>query len=626
MAAASLFFNLLSLPTDLASIYLLYELVGSKKRWLFLGVMLVQTAFVRLLRVLAGSWIAPIGIPVAFVIALALGEGARRRKALLFALFAVLYLIAELHVNALYHSIAGATGPDAAICGRQLDAIVTAQMAVVATLIVAAWTVGPFARRFRNEVPLTQVKREELALVPFALGQALATYANVALRYLDPVVETRYLLSEVLMMVLFLLADMALVGEVNAYSRQSENQMRAELLTRVADSFMRHYRDIEARIVQTGKLRHDLRNQLQTADVLVSEGKMGEARALLGDLASALSEGEAATHVSVLMSKELAESFRSSLQEGDAKGDAPKDYKERRLVGPVPFVVSQVAALVVFVWHVPMFVAFRWPLYVGVAALVVWFISDPLFFKLMRRAREADISQERVRVAQEFLDARRQMGLHLEREAQEAEELRRQMCANVDELEGLLAKGRTAEFHERVVGERGLSLGSTRYCENSVADALTRVKADAARRLGVRFETELDIPERLALPPLELCTVLSNVYDNAIKGAAAAPRGRRWVHVGAKVAAGYLMVLCRNGCAGDIGTKAPSTMQGDASDDGGLRASRPGVQEHGWGLKILSEVADRLGGTFKISVEDGVFITRVTVKAEGGSSRMILNK
>ena len=161
-----------------------------------------------------------------------------------------------------------------------------------------------------------------------------------------------------------------------------------------------------------------------------------------------------------------------------------------------------------------------------------------------------------------------------------------------------------------------MSIASVRYCENSVADALTRVKADAAERAGVQFEAELGIPDDLALPPLELCTILSNIYDNAIKGAAAAPEDRRWVHVGAKVAAGYLIVVCKNGCAEDAAPMASARMRDGASGVAGLRTSRPGVQEHGWGLRILGEVADRLGGTLETSVEDGIFVTRVTAKTQ----------
>ena len=613
MDVTVLTFHLLSLPADLANTYLLYKLVAAKRKRLFWGIMLVQILVVRTLRIVVGDWIAPIGVPIVVVTALVQGEGDMLRKALLLGAYALLSLVTEVSACAVWFAITGTFDQSAAIGGINLDTYVTTQMAVISSLLVVSWAAGPFARRFRNKEPLSRVKRAEVALVPFALGQMLATYANITLRYWAPVEGARYLLPEILMMALFLAADVALLGDVRAYECRSENEMRANLLTRVADSFMRHYRDIEASIIRTGKLRHDLRNQLQVADVLAAEDKGEEAAALLADLSSLLSEDEGDLLVSLLMSRDLAASGGQATKGEDTPApDSDGNRMLHRMTGTVLFVASQVVAVVVFALHVPIFTISRWPLYVAVAALAVWLLSDFFLFGLLRRAREVDISQERVRVAKEFLDARRQMGLHLEREVREAEELRLQMLSHVRELEGLLAEGRIDEFHEGAVGEKGLPLGSPRYCENSVADALTRVKADAAERLGVRFDAEFDIPEDLALPPLELCTILSNIYDNAIKGANAAPEGRRWVHVGAKVAAGYLIVVCKNGCA--EGAFAPK--RDGAPGAVGLQAGRPGVQGHGWGLRILDEVASRLDGTLETSVEDGIFVTRVTARAQ----------
>lgn len=141
------------------------------------------------------------------------------------------------------------------------------------------------------------------------------------------------------------------------------------------------------------------------------------------------------------------------------------------------------------------------------------------------------------------------------------------------------------------------------WCEHGPANMLLEMKARSAGEAGVSLEADLDLPRGLALPALDLCAVLSNVLDNAIAAASAAPEGSRRVRLAAAPRGGWLAVRCENGVA--PGAEAP-------------RGARPEPGGRGWGLRILGEFARRHDGEVSAGPSgDGAFVTRVTLRLDG---------
>lgn len=55
------------------------------------------------------------------------------------------------------------------------------------------------------------------------------------------------------------------------------------------------------------------------------------------------------------------------------------------------------------------------------------------------------------------------------------------------------------------------------YCANQVVNAIVLAKEAEARKAGISLTTELLIPEDLIIDPLDLCRILGNLLDNAIR-------------------------------------------------------------------------------------------------------------
>ena len=146
-----------------------------------------------------------------------------------------------------------------------------------------------------------------------------------------------------------------------------------------------------------------------------------------------------------------------------------------------------------------------------------------------------------------------------------------------------------------------------RWCEHSAVNMLMELKDQAAQAAGVTLESSIDLPRDVPIPALDLCAVFSNMLDNAIEAASGAPEGRRWVRVAASSHGGYLVIRVENGAARGAAARRSGT-------------GRPGVGEHGWGLRILEEFAHRHDGRLTTGAEGDAFVAQVMLALGSGAT------
>ncbi|MGN0072638.1 MAG: GHKL domain-containing protein [Coriobacteriales bacterium] len=130
----------------------------------------------------------------------------------------------------------------------------------------------------------------------------------------------------------------------------------------------------------------------------------------------------------------------------------------------------------------------------------------------------------------------------------------------------------------------------TAYCANKTANAVLLLKAAECRRQDVAFGFEGEVPAGLSIEGTHLCSVFSNLLDNALTVACQTGAGEGRVKAACTVKGAYLVVEVANTCAADGGEHA---RESQAAAAGALR-------EHGWGLQIVSELAERYEGRFSL--------------------------
>ena len=79
------------------------------------------------------------------------------------------------------------------------------------------------------------------------------------------------------------------------------------------------------------------------------------------------------------------------------------------------------------------------------------------------------------------------------------------------------------------------------------------------------------------------------------------------MRVAASSHGGYLVIRVENGIGGGAPRVLPST-------------ERPGVGEHGWGLRILEEFAHRHDGQLTTGAEGGAFVAQVMLALGSGAT------
>ena len=152
------------------------------------------------------------------------------------------------------------------------------------------------------------------------------------------------------------------------------------------------------------------------------------------------------------------------------------------------------------------------------------------------------------------------------------------------------------DLTKQIENHRGIT-----FCSNAAVDALLFNEKAQADKVGVKIEFKIADLDSLTISSIDLCTILSNLIDNAIRGASEVDgEDKRFVSVSVFPRAGQLIVNVRNG---SLPPKEDFSTTKKYAKDG----------EHGLGLTIVREVAERHGGAAVYSFSDGVFEASVSV-------------
>ena len=274
---------------------------------------------------------------------------------------------------------------------------------------------------------------------------------------------------------------------------------------------------------------------------------------------------------------------------------------------------------------------------VGLLALACIPVDFQLF-REVRKTQEADILRERVRMLEEQERVQVAYREQIAADMEDIMKLRREVAEEMDEAVRRLREQEEGSAQERL--SRAVDImGSTafRLCEHRSADAVATMKLKACEEAGVRPRFSLEIPHNVGVPAVELCAVIANLADN---GLAAALRARDAGGPGASSEPGASGASSASGEPGASGepflSLRSSVRQGqlaieaknsiseadrvawEESAKRSRKRQRTWDEAHGWGLSIISGIAQRHGGSLECAIEDGVF--RATVIMRLGSA------
>ncbi len=139
------------------------------------------------------------------------------------------------------------------------------------------------------------------------------------------------------------------------------------------------------------------------------------------------------------------------------------------------------------------------------------------------------------------------------------------------------------------------------YCENETVNLILSAFAGRAAAEGLALEAHIALSAQLPIADSDLCVLLSNALENALRACKALPeRGAEYcIEVAAHEKAGKLFLQIVNPCEGEI------------VFENGLPITRePG---HGIGVQSICAIVRQYGGIYDFSASNGRFVLRLSL-------------
>ena len=125
------------------------------------------------------------------------------------------------------------------------------------------------------------------------------------------------------------------------------------------------------------------------------------------------------------------------------------------------------------------------------------------------------------------------------------------------------------------------------YCANSIVNAVLTEKAAKCEKSGTVLKTEIELADEPSIQAMHLCSIFSNLCDNAINAADRCPQEQRFISIYAARKGDYFHVKVEN-----------SSPNPDSK--------KPSVRK-AYGQEILKDIASRYNGQFSCGWDNGVY-------------------
>ena len=216
----------------------------------------------------------------------------------------------------------------------------------------------------------------------------------------------------------------------------------------------------------------------------------------------------------------------------------------------------------------------------GIAIMTVGNLA--LLQILLTNSKKAEL-EENLRDVQHIRELEKMHYNAMESRRHEMAKIRHDFNNQIVAAHQLIATGK-GEHAETLLGELERSIsnaGDFEYCRNAIVNAVLSEKQKECDEAGIAFACDVALSDNCTVSPLHLCSIFTNLLDNAIRASKALPAARRRIDVRSAVKGDYLHIKCTNPVAAQLDT--------DRGEGSG---------ENGYGNIILTDIAGYYSGHF----------------------------
>lgn len=231
--------------------------------------------------------------------------------------------------------------------------------------------------------------------------------------------------------------------------------------------------------------------------------------------------------------------------------------------------------------------------------LLLLFLLCWIFYSIVRGMVDMAETQERNRMLEIEEIQYRKLQSYMEESARTRHDFRHFVGA----LDEMLTAGDTDHARQYLTSYR-ISMPKNEtinYCEHASLNALLNYYGAAAHQHKIKLRIIADLPEKLPLSDVDLCSIVGNILDNAITACLDVPETDRYIS---------LKLSCPN--AVRFGIVASNSFSGKVRMDGDryLSTHRSGS---GIGLSSIRTTAERYGGTVSFRHAEKEFISGIVI-------------
>ena len=140
------------------------------------------------------------------------------------------------------------------------------------------------------------------------------------------------------------------------------------------------------------------------------------------------------------------------------------------------------------------------------------------------------------------------------------------------------------------------------FCENRAVDSVIGYYCALAKREGIPFSAQIDLPQTLPVDEIDMGLVLSNLLENALEASFRTAPARRQIKVKAYVhAEKLLLMLVENACDTEV-----------KETNGVFRSSKR--KGNGVGIQSVRHIAEKNGGASTFTYRDNVFSAKIMLR------------
>ena len=135
------------------------------------------------------------------------------------------------------------------------------------------------------------------------------------------------------------------------------------------------------------------------------------------------------------------------------------------------------------------------------------------------------------------------------------------------------------------------------FCENKTINLICSAFADRAAQKGVLLQANVRVPRAISISDTELCAVISNGLENALRAASVLETPGKWVSLYCEIKHGKLLIEIKNPYTGEVSMQngLPTTKQSG----------------HGFGCRSIRTITEHNRGLCTFESENGVFTLQV---------------